>query len=600
MHNEVKVGKEELVAWVEKLLKIKKFSFENLKGGDVYLQLFEYICPNVIEKYKIQININPLNEINKKKNWLAIKNVLNFLDIDVNFINYNEIVQNNFIKCYESLIILYFLYSLVKNHECDFILAYSINQELTNFMSSNKPLLCLVKAGSIKSPEQFMENLNDNILNRHNIDNTDKTKKWLQSSLPIHPDNNSNSLISNNNNNSSSNSSNNNNNNNSTVINKNHFDFICDKKLSNKYQPQLFINMFDDYKTKTTHKSKEEFELNLEPINEISKQNSKLNNINNLNNIRNDNTYLIHDQKGQISHTNNINPVGTKLIENDTNRERSHGNFQNNKINGSHSNYNNSFCGDSFCGDSFGGDSFGGDSFGGDSFGGSSFGGSSFGSSDNDNYSSMYNTNRTKKKFNKDVDKNISLKKSLFFKGTDPSGYNKSIDYNNNNIFEKREHFEKKEHFEKREHFEKKEHFEKPKHVRSLSMMNDIGEKKNNNNNNNNNNNGNNNVSRFDTKRGNIDKQNSFNSSNEISYSIKDKKENSSNGSNFTYYCENKNIYNTYERNNTDMYTPPQSNFFKYFNLDINKYNASSDDKNKSCSNNNNENCSNNNNENCS
>ncbi|CRH01448.1 calponin homology domain-containing protein, putative [Plasmodium relictum] len=169
MHNETKIGKQELIEWVEKLLSRKNFEFKNLKDGDIYLQLFEHIWPNVMNKYKGCININPINDIKKKKNWKIIRNVLDCVNIDKDFINFDEIATENFKKCYQSLIILYFLYSLVKHHECDFILAYPIDQKLTDFMSSEEPLTCLVKAGSVQLPERFFEKISNSTLNLNNL-----------------------------------------------------------------------------------------------------------------------------------------------------------------------------------------------------------------------------------------------------------------------------------------------------------------------------------------------------------------------------------------------------------------------------------------------
>ncbi|CRG94673.1 conserved Plasmodium protein, unknown function [Plasmodium gallinaceum] len=186
MHNETKIGKHELTEWVEKLLSRKNFDFKNLKDGDIYLQIFEYIWPNIMKKYKDCININPISDINKKKNWKIIRNVLTCVNIDKDFINYDEIATDNFKKCYQSLIILYFLYSLVKNHECDFILAYPIDQKLTDFMSSEEPLTCLVKAGSVQLPENFFEKTSNSTVNLNSLIKTnEKVKNTSKNNISI-------------------------------------------------------------------------------------------------------------------------------------------------------------------------------------------------------------------------------------------------------------------------------------------------------------------------------------------------------------------------------------------------------------------------------
>ncbi|ETW33824.1 hypothetical protein PFTANZ_05453 [Plasmodium falciparum Tanzania (2000708)] len=158
MADETKIGKEELRVWIEDTLKRKDFSFNCLKDGDIYLQLFEYIWPKVMKKYKGRIIMYPSSDNERKENWKVINIVLKKVQLEEDFIKYNDIVKNNFKPCYESLIILYFLYSLVRYHECDFILAHPIDQKLTDFMSSEKPLTCLVKAGSVNLPKNVFEN----------------------------------------------------------------------------------------------------------------------------------------------------------------------------------------------------------------------------------------------------------------------------------------------------------------------------------------------------------------------------------------------------------------------------------------------------------
>ncbi|SOV19447.1 calponin homology domain-containing protein, putative [Plasmodium sp. gorilla clade G2] len=157
MTDETKIGKEELRVWIEDTLKRKDFSFSCLKDGDIYLELFEYIWPQVMKKYKGSIIMYPSSDNERKENWKMIKNVLKSVHLEEDFIKYNDIIENNFKGCYESLIILYFLYSLVRYHECDFILAHPIDQKLTDFMSSEKPLTCLIRTGSVHLPNNVFE-----------------------------------------------------------------------------------------------------------------------------------------------------------------------------------------------------------------------------------------------------------------------------------------------------------------------------------------------------------------------------------------------------------------------------------------------------------
>ncbi|SBT43135.1 calponin homology domain-containing protein, putative [Plasmodium ovale wallikeri] len=160
MQGEGRIGERELVEWVEKLLKRKNFHFRTLKDGDVYLQLFGHIWPQVMKKYVGSLCLNPRNDTNRGKNWKVIREVLTCVNIDKSFVNFEKIINGNFMHCYESLIVLYFLHSLVKNHECDFVLAYQVNSKLTAFMSSEKPLICLAKAGSVQLPERGLQKMN--------------------------------------------------------------------------------------------------------------------------------------------------------------------------------------------------------------------------------------------------------------------------------------------------------------------------------------------------------------------------------------------------------------------------------------------------------
>ncbi|EDL46187.1 hypothetical protein, conserved [Plasmodium vivax] len=155
------IGKEQLVCWVKKLLKRNHFHFGELKDGGVYVELLQCIWPQMVKRYEERYQHRGEYEEKEKTNWRVIHSTLKDLNIDSDFISYNQICEGHFSSCYQSLILLFFLHSLVKHHECDFVLAYPVTKRLTDFMSSEEPLNCLVRAGSVQLPQKFFKNVSN-------------------------------------------------------------------------------------------------------------------------------------------------------------------------------------------------------------------------------------------------------------------------------------------------------------------------------------------------------------------------------------------------------------------------------------------------------
>ncbi|EUD69448.1 hypothetical protein C922_00311 [Plasmodium inui San Antonio 1] len=163
MEKNKKIGKEQLVCWVEKMLKRKPFHFSDLKDGGVYVDLFQCIWPQMMKKYEERYQHRDMTKEKEKTNWIIINCVLNDLKIDSDFISYSDIGTGHFSRCYESLIVLFFLHSLVEHHECDFVLAYPVTKKLTDFMSSEEPLNCLIRAGSLQLPQNFCDDFSNSV-----------------------------------------------------------------------------------------------------------------------------------------------------------------------------------------------------------------------------------------------------------------------------------------------------------------------------------------------------------------------------------------------------------------------------------------------------
>ncbi|KJP85933.1 hypothetical protein AK88_04408 [Plasmodium fragile] len=173
MEEDNRIGKEQLVCWVQKMLKRKRFDFPDLKDGGVYVELFQCIWPQMMKKYHHENYTNGNKTKQKEKtNWTIINSVLNHLQIDSAFISYNHIyTEPHFSSCYQSLILLFFLHSLVKHHACDFVLAYPVTKKLTDFMSSEEPLNCLVRAGSVQLPRKICNGFSTDFPNAVQVNN---------------------------------------------------------------------------------------------------------------------------------------------------------------------------------------------------------------------------------------------------------------------------------------------------------------------------------------------------------------------------------------------------------------------------------------------
>ncbi|PHJ19111.1 calponin homology domain-containing, partial [Cystoisospora suis] len=92
---------------------------------------------------------DPQNVREIDSNWGLIEEVLRDAEIPLSFFPREKIEKAEFKACYQSLVILYFLYTLVKDHSCEFVVLHPVDVAITQYMSSEDPLSCLIKAGSV-------------------------------------------------------------------------------------------------------------------------------------------------------------------------------------------------------------------------------------------------------------------------------------------------------------------------------------------------------------------------------------------------------------------------------------------------------------------
>ncbi|KAL8425791.1 hypothetical protein Efla_004143 [Eimeria flavescens] len=155
------IGKRELLEWISAVLGDigEDVDFSTLRFGHVYLRLFELIWPQVLQSLPTQGVLRPENPADVAANWELIEAALQQLQVPLSFVNQPLIRAGNFAACYQSLVFLFFLYCLARDHECEFVLAHAVDAELTAFMSSEAPLACLVAGGAVDLPRQLKEKI---------------------------------------------------------------------------------------------------------------------------------------------------------------------------------------------------------------------------------------------------------------------------------------------------------------------------------------------------------------------------------------------------------------------------------------------------------
>lgn len=155
------IGKRELLLWIHDVLgdAAEGVDFSTLRLGHVFLRLFRLIWPDVVKAMPNAGNLHPQTPDDVAANWEAIEWTLQRVGVPLSFVNRSLIRTGNFEACYQSLVFLFFLYCLARDHECEFVLAHSVDPDLTEFMSSEAPLACLVSGGAVDVPPPIKERI---------------------------------------------------------------------------------------------------------------------------------------------------------------------------------------------------------------------------------------------------------------------------------------------------------------------------------------------------------------------------------------------------------------------------------------------------------
>ncbi|XP_026190939.1 uncharacterized protein LOC34620937 [Cyclospora cayetanensis] len=155
------IGKCELLAWVNQVLADtgESVEFSSLRFGDVLLRLFSLIWPAVLLRVEQEAKLHPKTAADVSTNWELIEWALQCVGVPSHFVNRQLIAEEDFGACYEALVFLYFLFSLATHHECEFVLAHPVANALTEFMSSEAPLACLVAGGAVHVPKPIKEKI---------------------------------------------------------------------------------------------------------------------------------------------------------------------------------------------------------------------------------------------------------------------------------------------------------------------------------------------------------------------------------------------------------------------------------------------------------
>lgn len=155
------IGKRELLQWLNDVLGDigEDVDFSTLRFGHVFLRLFEIIWPDVMKTLPHCGNLHPETPADVAANWDVIEGALESLEVPLSFVNQSLIRIGNFGACYQSLVFLFFLYCLARDHECEFVLAHSVEPALTEFMSSGAPLACLISGGAVSVPHPLKERI---------------------------------------------------------------------------------------------------------------------------------------------------------------------------------------------------------------------------------------------------------------------------------------------------------------------------------------------------------------------------------------------------------------------------------------------------------
>lgn len=155
------IGAEELLLWVSDVLGDigEEVNFSSLRFGHIFLHLFNLIWPEVFQEAPHAGCLQPETTADVSANWELLQWALQRVGVPLSFLNPSGVCAGDFAACYQALVLLFFLFCLAKNHECEFVLAHPVDPQLTEFMSSEAPLACLIAGGAVRVSENLREKI---------------------------------------------------------------------------------------------------------------------------------------------------------------------------------------------------------------------------------------------------------------------------------------------------------------------------------------------------------------------------------------------------------------------------------------------------------
>lgn len=142
------VGKKELFAFVERHAGQRMSSFGDLATGEVLCRLISHVFPRKSIRPAARATHSASQQA--AQNWPAIAHVCDELGIPRVLVDRKQIERGVPRSCASVLVMLYFLYNLVKSPEFAAEFSVDVSEELTDFLQSMASVRALVRGGAMR------------------------------------------------------------------------------------------------------------------------------------------------------------------------------------------------------------------------------------------------------------------------------------------------------------------------------------------------------------------------------------------------------------------------------------------------------------------